>query len=83
MLKDKGFGNEDVCRTKGLSHNCSPMKFDQQYEESDISKNFDEAPLRIYNENHVKRMRGLSILKARAGQRADVTFYVMSCWLLL
>lgn len=56
VLTDKGFGIEDLCHAKGLSHNLPPMKFCVQYEESDISKNFDVATLRIYNENYIVRM---------------------------
>lgn len=64
VLTDKGFGIEDLCHAKGLSHNRPPMKFCVQYEESDISKNFDVATLRIYNENYIGRMRDWSILNA-------------------
>ena len=38
------------------------MKFDAQYEETDIATNFDVATLRIYNENYIGRMRDWSIL---------------------
>ncbi|KAL9970420.1 hypothetical protein ACROYT_G022795 [Oculina patagonica] len=64
VLTDKGLGIEDLCHVKGLSHNRPPMKFDAQYEETDIAKNFDVATLRIYNENYIGRMRDWSILNA-------------------
>lgn len=64
VLTDKGFGIEDLCHSKGLLHNCPPLKFDTQYEESDISKNLDVATLRIYNENYIGRMRDWSTLNA-------------------
>ena len=64
VLTDKGFWIEDLCHSKGLLHNRPPLKFDTQYEESDISKNFDVATLRIYNENYIGRMRDWSILNA-------------------
>ena len=64
VLTDKGFGIEDLCHAKGLSHNLPPMKFEAQYEETDIAKNFDVATLRIYNENYIRRMRDWSILNA-------------------
>ena len=64
VLTDKGFGIEDLCHSKGLLHNRPPLKFDAQYEESDISKNFDVATLRIYNENYIGRMKDWSILRA-------------------
>ena len=64
VLTDKGFGIEDLCHAKGLSHNLPPMKFEAQYEETDIAKNFDVATLRIYNENYIGRMRDWSILNA-------------------
>ena len=64
VLTDKGFGIEDLCHAKGLSHNRPPMKFEAQYEETDIAKNFDVATLRIYNENYIRRMRDWSILNA-------------------
>ena len=62
VLTDKGFGIEDLCHSKGLLHNHPPLKFDAQYEESDISKNFDVATLRIYNENYIGKMKDWSIL---------------------
>ena len=52
------------------------MKFDAQYEETDIAKNFDVAALRIYNENYIGRMRDLSILNAcRPKNRVDLLVY--------
>ena len=48
VLADKGFGIEDLCRSKGLCHNRPPMKFGAQYEEIDTTKNFDVATLRIH-----------------------------------
>lgn len=50
VLTDKGFGIEDLCHSKGLL--------------TEISKNFDVATLRIYNENFIGRMRDWSILNA-------------------
>lgn len=47
VLTDKGLG------IKGLCHNRPPMKFEAQYEETDIAKNFDMATLQIYNENYI------------------------------
>ena len=38
VLTDKGFGIEDLCHAKGLSHNRPPMKFEAQYEETDSKK---------------------------------------------
>lgn len=64
VLTDKGFGIEDLCHSKGLLHNLPPMKRYPQYGESDISKNFDVAMLRIYDENFIGRMRDWSILNA-------------------
>ena len=64
VLTDKRFGIEDLCHAKGLSHNRPPMKFEAQFEETDIAKNFDVATLRIYNENYIGRMRDWSILNA-------------------
>ena len=64
VLTDKGFGIEDLCHSKGLLHNRPPMKMNPQYDESEISKNFDVATLRIYNENFIGRMRDWSILNA-------------------
>lgn len=57
VLIDKGFRIEDLCYLKGFLYNCLLFKFDMQYEESDISKNFDVVILRIYNENYIGRMR--------------------------
>ena len=64
VLTDKGFGIEDLCHAKGLSHNRLPMKFEAQYEETDIAKIFHVATLRIYNENYMGCMRDWSILNA-------------------
>ena len=36
VLTDKGFGIENLCHSKRLLHNRPPLKFDTQYEESDI-----------------------------------------------
>ena len=58
VLTNKGFGIEDLCHAKGLSHNRPPMKFEAQYEESDIAKNFYVATLLIYNGNYFGRLRG-------------------------
>ena len=43
ILTDKGFEIADLCYHKGLLHNRPPLKFDSQYEQSDVSKNFDIA----------------------------------------
>lgn len=64
VLTDKGFGIEDLCHSKGLLHNRPPMKINSQYDESEVSKNFDIATLRIYNENFIGRIRDWSILNA-------------------
>ena len=53
ILTDKGFDIADLCHHKGLLHKM----FDSQCEQSDISKNFDIATLRIYNENFIGRRR--------------------------
>jgi len=52
------------CHAKGLLHNRPPMKFDVQYEQAQISANFDIATLRIYNENYIGRIRDWSILNS-------------------
>ena len=53
------------------------MKFDTQYEESDISKSFDVATLRIYNENYIRRMRDWSILNpCWPKNRCDILVHV-------
>lgn len=57
VITDKGFGITDLCLAKGLHHNRPPLKYNAQYDESDISRNFDVATLRIYNENYIGRMR--------------------------
>lgn len=62
VLTHKGFGITELCLQKGLHHNRPPIKFDAQYDETDISKNFDIATLRIYNENYIGRMRDWEIM---------------------
>lgn len=64
VLTDKGFDIADLCLQKGVLHNRPPMKLDTQYEQSEISENFDVATLRIYNENFIGRMRDWTILNS-------------------
>lgn len=64
VLTDKGFNISDLCHSKGILHNRPPLKFSEQYEETEISNNFDIATLRIYNENYIGRMRDWTILNA-------------------
>jgi len=56
VLTDKGFGITDICLAKGLHHKRTPLKYNPQYDETEISKKFDIAALRIYNENYIGRM---------------------------
>ena len=66
-----------MCLQKGLHHNRPPLKFDAQYDESEISKNFDIATLRIYNENYIGRMRDWAIINACwPSSRIDLLGYV-------
>ena len=37
VLTDKGLGIKYLCHGKGLCHNRPPMKFEAQYEETDIA----------------------------------------------
>lgn len=62
VLKGKGFDIADLCLKKGILHNRPPMKFDPQHEQIDMSRNFDIAMLRIYNENYIGRIRDWTIL---------------------
>ncbi|XP_028518951.1 uncharacterized protein LOC110252056 [Exaiptasia diaphana] len=62
VLTDKGFA--EVCLKKGVLHNRPPMKFSDQYNQSEISVNFDIATLRVYNENYIGRMRDWTILNS-------------------
>lgn len=64
MLTDKGFDIAEACLKKGVLHNRPPMKLNDQYEQSEISANFDIATLRVYNENYIGRMRDWSILNS-------------------
>ena len=64
VLTDKGFDIVELCLKKGILHNRPPMKFDLQYEQTDISRNFDIATLRIYNENYIGRIRDWTILNS-------------------
>ena len=47
LLTDKGFGITDLCLAKDLHHNRPPLKYNAQYDETEISRNFDIATLRI------------------------------------
>ena len=71
LLTVEGFGIEDICHAKGLYHNRPPVKFDAQYEKTDIAKNFDVATLQIYNENCIGRMRPWSM---PGGPKIGLTF---------
>ena len=62
VMTDKGFATNDLCHEKGLHRNWPPLKFNYQYDENDISLNFDIATLRIYNENTIGRICDWSIL---------------------
>ena len=64
ILTDKEFDIADLCHHKGLLHDRPFLKFDSQYEQTDISKNFGIATLRIYNENSIGKMRDWAILNA-------------------
>lgn len=64
VLTDKGFDIAELCFEKGVLHNRPPMKLDSQYEQAEISENFDVATLRIYNENFIGRMRDWTILNS-------------------
>ena len=64
VLTDKGFGINDLCLAKGLHHNRPPVKYIVQYDESEISENFDVATLRIYSENYIGRMRDWATMNA-------------------
>ena len=78
VLTDKGFGITELCLSKGLHHNRPPLKYTPQYEESDISANFDIATLRIYNENYIGRMRDWAIMNACwPSNRIDILGYVL------
>jgi len=37
VLTDKGFDVAELCLKKGVLHNRPPMKFDEQYQSSEIS----------------------------------------------
>lgn len=52
VLTDKGFGITDLYLAKDFHHNQCPLIYNPQYDENEISKNFDIATLRIYNENY-------------------------------
>ena len=80
-MTDKGFAKSDLCHEKGLHHNRPPLKFNYQFDENDISLNFDIATLRIYNENAIGRIRDWSILnKCWPSGRVDL---LGICWIAL
>ena len=77
VLTDKGFGITDLCLAKGLHHNRPPLKYNAQYDETEISRNFDIATLRIYNENYIGKIRDWAILNACWPiSRIDILGYV-------
>lgn len=81
VMTDKGFAISDMCHEKGVHHNRPPMKFNEQYDEQDISLNFDIASLRIYNENAIGRIRDWSILN-RCWHPGRVEL-LGACWIAL
>ena len=64
VLTDKGFDIAELFLKNGILHNRPPMKFDLQYEQTDVSRNFDIATLRIYKENYIGRIRDWTILNS-------------------
>ena len=63
VMTDKGFAISDLCHEKGVHHNRPPLtKVKRQYDENDVSLNFDIASLRIYNETAIGRIRAWSVL---------------------
>jgi len=77
VLTDKSFGITDLYLAKGLHLNQPPLKYNPQYDETEIIKNFDIATLRIYNENYIGRMRDWAIINACwPSNRIDLLGYV-------
>ena len=72
VLTDKGFEIENLCHSKWPVHNRPLLNCDAQYEESDMSRNFDVATLGIYNENYIGRMTDCSILACWPKSRCDI-----------
>ena len=44
-MSDKGFAVSDFCQEKGVHHNRPPLRVKYQYDENDVSINFDIANL--------------------------------------
>lgn len=73
VMTDKGFNITDICHEKGLLHNRTPMKLSNQFDETELVKNFDIATLRIYIENYIGRIRNWHILnKTWPSSRTDL-----------
>lgn len=62
VMTDKGFNITDSCHQRSLLHKRPPMKFNSQFDETEIVKNFDISTLRIYIENYIGRARDWQIL---------------------
>ena len=76
VMTDKGFNIIDSCHLRGLLHNRPPMKFNSQFDETEIVNNFDIATLRIYIENFIGRVRDWQILnKCWPSCRIDLLGY--------
>ena len=71
----------NLCHEKGVYHNRPAMKFNEEYDEEDISLNFDIASLRIYNETAIGRIRVWSILN-RCWHPGKVDL-LGACWIAL
>lgn len=61
-MTDKGFNITDCCHWRGLLHNRPPMKFNSQFDETQVFKNFDIGTPRISIENSIGRVRDWQIL---------------------
>ena len=62
FMTDKGFAIKELCATKGIFHNRSPIKFNDQFRHVEAADNFDIASLRVHVERFIGRVREWSIL---------------------
>lgn len=62
VMSDRGFSIQDLCAIKGIFLNRPKQKDEDQFQQSEISKNFDISSTRIHVERFIGRVRDWNIL---------------------
>ena len=62
IMSDRGFSIQDLCSVKGITLNRPKQKDDDQFNQSEVARNFDIAATRIHVERFIGRVRDWDIL---------------------